>query len=507
MKPMLLTFLLLGLTLAWGQKPQSSGSQGGNSQMSDQTNAYPAQNNTPGSRMGTQSLSQSTIEGCLMGSGDRFILTDEHEGTIYLLSGNDSLLKGHVGQQVAITGVAGNIEPSNQPGQPGYINPSAPDKEGAAGTRMGAKSKSFEVQYVQQEAAQCHSANASQADAIAASNAALGSVANSNSGAAPQVGYTAGGDNGLQGCLSGGPGNYMLSQPNLRRQYKVEGDQSKLQPQVGHTVQLTGNLQPGEAPVFKADNVQQLAASCNYRSNESPQATGGKTGSAGDRVPVSSTASAGTVTPGYQTQAGEAQNPQDKAALNAGGANPPQHNTEKNGAPTPNEQIGEDRASAARMANAAHKGEIGGYESGNYGLNGNAPDYSQAKGQPPATQSAQNNAPGSAAENTQNQKGQGSEGGMAANRDQKPNRTTLTGCLEGTKNGHQFTLRTEDGRSIRLQGTRDELKDHLNHTVQVVGEQGGSSPQHRAVAGHNGEQGFTVDGINDLAPTCGGSGK
>lgn len=488
MKTVLLTFLLLGLTLAWGQNP--------------------AQNNTPGSRMGAQSLSQSTIEGCLVGSGDRYILTDEHAGTIYLLSGNEALLKGHVGQQVAITGVANNIEPSNRPGQPGYINPSAPDSEGAAGTRAGAKSKSFEVQYVQQEAAQCQKTNAAQANGIAASNAMLGTVANGNSGAAPRVGYTAGQENGLQGCLSGGPGNYMLSQAHLRRQYKVEGDQGKLQPQVGHLVQLTGNLQPGEAPVFKADDVRQLAASCNYQSNESPQATAGKTGNSGDQVPVSSTASAGSVTPGVQTQAGETQNPKDQAALNPGGAKPPHNDTEKNGAPTPNEQIGQDRASAERISKAAHKGEVGGYQSGNYGLNGNAPDYSPAKGRPPATQSAaQGNAPGSAAENTQNQKGQGSEGGMAANRDQKPDRTTLTGCLEGSKNGHEFTLRTEDGRRVRLQSNREDLKDHLNHTVQIVGEQGGSSAQHKAVAGHNGEQRFTVDGINDLAPACGGSGK
>ena len=504
MKLMLFPVLLLAVSIAWAQN-QGNRPGGNGTQMTDQTNAYPAQDKTPGSRA---SRSQSTIEGCLVGSGDRYVLTDMHQGTIYLLSGNDSLLKGHVGQQVAMTGVAGNIEPSNRPGQPGYINPNQPDTSGEAGTREGSKTKTFQVQYVQKEAGQCQNTSASQANAIAASNASLGSVANNSNATEPQTGYTAGGDNGLQGCLSGGPGNYMLSQPALRRHYQVEGNDSQLQAQVGHTVRLTGHLQPGESPVFQADGVQQLAASCNYQTNESPQATSGKTGNSQDEVPVTTTASAGTPTPGYQTQAGQAQQPGSATGLNAGGATPPPDNTEKNGAPVPNEQIGQDRASAERISNAAHMGEVGGYESGNYGLNGNAPNYSQAKGQPPASQSGQeNNAPGSATVNTQNQKGQGSEGGMAPNRDAKPNRTTLTGCLKGSKNGHEFTLATKDGRHVSLQSTQEDLKNHLNHTVQIIGEQGNFSPQHSGIAGRNGGGMFLVDGVNDLAPTCSGSGK
>ena len=511
MKSFLLFILMFAVAAAWGQgqsqqQPQQPHKSG--TKMTDSTNAYPAQNNTPGSRQGAQSLSQSTIEGCLMGHGDRYVLTDMREGTIYLLSGSDSTLKGHVGQQVAITGVATNIEPSTQKGQPGYINPNAPDAEGGAGTREGSKTKDFQVQYVQQEAAQCQNTNASQANAMAASNAMLGSVGEGQSGTEPKVGYSPSVGNALEGCLSGGPGNFMLSQPKLSRRYKVEGDSNQLQQQVGREVQLTGYLQPGAGSVFHADNVQRLAAACNYQSGQMPEAVGGKQGSTGDNVPVTSTGSVGATTPGYQTQAGEAQQPGAAAGLNAGGATPPHQNTEKQGAPIPNEQIGQDRASAERIDNAAHMGEVGGYRSGNYGLNGNAPNYSQAQGAPPATQSGSaNNAPGSAADSTQDQKGQGSEGGMAPTHDQKPNRATLTGCLEGKKGGHEFTLATQDGRRIRLHATREDFKDHLNHLVQVVGEMGPTSQKHKAVAGRGGNEVFTVDGINDLAPTCGGLSK
>jgi hypothetical protein len=48
---------------------------------------------------GPGNFSQSSIQGCLMGSDttSSYVLTDENTGEIYLLQGNDSLLKQNVG--------------------------------------------------------------------------------------------------------------------------------------------------------------------------------------------------------------------------------------------------------------------------------------------------------------------------------------------------------------------------------------------------------------------------
>ena len=326
-------------------------------------------------------------------------------------------------------------------------------------------------------------------------------------GAEPKVGYSAGGGGQLQGCLTGSAGHFMLEQQNLRRTYRVEGDESQLKQNVNKQVQLSGHLQPGQTPVFKADKVQTLASSCNYQ-DPGTQAVGGKQGNNGTATPVTSTATTGQTTPGVQTATGEAQNPSSKApspgkstASSGAKQDRAQTQTQAEGAPTPPEQIGQDRASAERISKAAHRGELGGYPAGNYGLNGNAPNYSQAQGQPPATQ--ENNAPHSAKMTTQAMKGQGSEGGMRPGKKPQP-ATTLEGCLQGDPNGHDFTLKTNSGETVRLDATREKLKDHVNHKVQVAG-QSETPGQGQVVAGKHASKLFHVEGVNDLAPTCGGS--
>lgn len=318
----------------------------------------------------------------------------------------------------------------------------------------------------------------------------------------PRVGYTAGGGDQLQGCLASQAGGYVLSQPNLHRQYRVQGDDAQLKQNVGHQVQLTGHMQSGAASVFHADNVQQLASSCNNRAPQSgAEAMGGKEGNAGDAVPVTTTASVGRPTPGMETEAGEAQKPGGNAQASTA---PPQNN-EKEGAPKPAEQIGQDRASAERISQAAHQTEVGGYHSGNYGINGNAPDYSQAKGQPAATQ--ENNAPGSAKKTGEAMKGQEANDGFkskpgVATQAESAQRTTLTGCLHGSENGHEFTLATDDGQQVRLQAPREDLKAHLNHKVRVVGKNT-ESESPNAMAGKAGAaKAFHVEQVTDLSGAC-----
>jgi hypothetical protein len=55
----------------------------------------------------------------------------------------------------------------------------------------------------------------------------------------------------------------------------------------------------------------------------------------------------------------------------------------------------------------------------------------------------------------------------------------------------------------RLSGSREQLKDHLNHLVGVAGKPHGEDIS-KAIAG-NGEATFDVTGIQDLAPTCSAS--
>jgi len=60
-----------------------------------------SQTSNPGS---TQASGQSTIEGCLQGSGDSYTLTDTASGKTYQLQGDTSKLSAHSGHEVRLTG-------------------------------------------------------------------------------------------------------------------------------------------------------------------------------------------------------------------------------------------------------------------------------------------------------------------------------------------------------------------------------------------------------------------
>lgn len=84
---------------------------------------------------------------------------------------------------------------------------------------------------------------------------------------------------------------------------------------------------------------------------------------------------------------------------------------------------------------------------------------------------------------------------------------TLVGCLvsgaEGSEHGF-FLAEKKSGARYRLKGSEAELKDHLNHLVEVVGKPESGERGSKAVAA-KGEAVFDVGGIQDLAPTCGAS--
>lgn len=62
-----------------------------------------AQNSQQSSQ--TSAAGQTTVEGCLSGSGGSYMLTDQN-GTMYQLSGDTAKLSEHVGHEVKITGTS-----------------------------------------------------------------------------------------------------------------------------------------------------------------------------------------------------------------------------------------------------------------------------------------------------------------------------------------------------------------------------------------------------------------
>lgn len=80
---------------------------------------------------------------------------------------------------------------------------------------------------------------------------------------------------------------------------------------------------------------------------------------------------------------------------------------------------------------------------------------------------------------------------------------TLVGCLQQGAGERQFLLiEQRSGTRFRLNGPPEELKNHVNHLVELVGRPANAEETAKAAAGVN-EPGFEVSGVQDLAPTCG----
>src|SRR5438270_9511787 len=73
-------------------------------------------------------------------------------------------------------------------------------------------------------------------------NAQSPSTSQSPTNSSPSSNSTSPSNTGIQGCLSGSDGNYMLTQDGTGTVYKLSGGDSKLKDHVGHEVQVSGQL-------------------------------------------------------------------------------------------------------------------------------------------------------------------------------------------------------------------------------------------------------------------------
>ena len=429
---------------------------------------------------------QSTIHGCVIGSEPNFALTDTGTGQVFLLHGNQPSLKDHVGHEVVLTG---NASYAN------YHTPTDRPETVATAGRQGRQD--FDVVNIVDVASSCQSGSAVNAQqAVATSQAALGSVSNNPAGTEPQVGYA--GENmqsgtSLEGCLSrGGSDNFVLSEPAWDRHYPVQGNNAALSQNVGRWVRLQGVLkpQPGNpsaAPTFEASGVQMLRASCTEQSapGESPMSAGGKTGNRGDAIPESSTATAGTPTPAWQSDAGRAQQPGKHTIPDS---TAPQ-NQAKYGAPPNWEQVGQGRQTADNHSAKVEQTEVGS-SYGTLGVQGNRPAYDNTQ---------QGKYPNG--ENTGLRKMPANE--AKYNRAPNEGEQTVSGCLK--KSGDRYLLHElNNGGTLRLAATADQLDPHVNHLVEISGGHTPRGTQGQIGAKESADE-FRVHGIRDLAATCGAS--
>ncbi len=302
--------------------------------------------------------------------------------------------------------------------------------------------------------------------------------------------------NELVGCVSQHGNKYVLMQPRERRWYELRGDQSQLQSNVGKMVKVTGQLVLGQTSAFNVRQLQPVQDKCEYEASNKPLPATGKTGAQGKAETVTSTATVEQVTPGVETQRGIAQDP------GKGGHNPARvaHPTASQAAP-PNPNV-QNPADAQRIANAAQQSELSNQTQ--LGVNAQ-PNYSNSTNPQANAQAVANTARqerGQAAASDQVFKG----GEKQAPAGQKPpanqnsgDSPVLTGCL--AQEGNQFWLTQQGtGTKLRVEGDASKLKDHLNHTVQIVASKTGT---YGPAVGTSGDtETWHVQAIQDVSPTC-----
>jgi hypothetical protein len=149
--------------------------------------------------------------------------------------------------------------------------------------------------------------------------------------ATPSANSTSTSNTGIQGCLSGSDGNYVLTQDGTGTVYKLSGGYSKLRDHVGHEVQVsgqlansgtpdqtqtgtTGNAAAASASMLQVSDVTMVSEKCLTGSpsasnspsadasaaaatSSSPDATTSSSAGATNTTPTDSTANAGQTTP------------------------------------------------------------------------------------------------------------------------------------------------------------------------------------------------------------------
>ncbi|MGI9104061.1 MAG: hypothetical protein ACR2IF_16595 [Terriglobales bacterium] len=331
----------------------------------------------------------------------------------------------------------------------------------------------------------------------------------------PRIGYAAQSQSETEmvGCVSGSSEHLMLGHGQLV--YRLQGNTTGLKSAVGKMVKVSGHIaaektKGASAPAFQVTKAQVVQAWCGAAGSGSPVAIGGKTGNEGHSQAVTTTDSAGQVTPGAETQAGKVQAPGENSGL--GGKSQGAKPTAAEGAPPNFEQAAQNPAAAEQIAASAERAEINNSQH-QLGVNAqpnyrqNAKQESQQANQAAGTGYAQNRdnqkgteLPGASQQISGSKKEQEKRSEKAAEA-QKP-RPVLVGCLTSTgKDSHEFYLKEQkSGTQYRLDGLREQMKDHVNHLVEVVGKPGDDSP--KSVAGAK-EPVFEVTGVQDLKPTCG----
>ncbi len=185
----------------------------------------------------------------------------------------------------------------------------------------------------------------------------------------------------VDGCLAVQGNQYVLLQGQHTR-YLLQGKQDELKRHVGQTVRIEGRLTRDKTgaglTVTGIDTLQPNCAMTIPPSSAADSITG-KTGNEGVAIPDTTTGTAGETTPGYQTEAGIAQQPGTHTEPSTPGAKANPRSAP--GAPPDWEKAGENPRNANTMAEAAQRAEM----------------------QPGATMGTKASAPGSAGEQPQSE--------------------------------------------------------------------------------------------------------
>jgi len=88
-------------------KPGTSSQSNGQPGTTDQTQP-PSSSSTSSQGATGSSSGETTVQGCIGGSGDNFTLTDQNGKTWQLQSNNNAAFKDHVGHTVSATGTPGS---------------------------------------------------------------------------------------------------------------------------------------------------------------------------------------------------------------------------------------------------------------------------------------------------------------------------------------------------------------------------------------------------------------
>jgi hypothetical protein len=166
--------------------------------------------------------------------------------------------------------------------------------------------------------------------------------------------------NTVVGCLTGEPGGFVLGAVPSGNTYQLQGDTALLNAHRQQLVRVTGTPSgQGASAVFKVQKLEPVADTCTAtlppHSPSAVRSVTGKTGLEGTAVNRSDTRTAGEVTPGWQTEAGEAQQPGKYVQVPPGEKNTPPARGAL--APPQWDQVGQDQQTADTSAAAAQRAE------------------------------------------------------------------------------------------------------------------------------------------------------